>query len=95
MASYRTKLRGYLVLLTEVLRIFYNLGVKYFRFVFIFSIILFAHKSNANTYNFEDLQALEGQKAYKEFLDHARDIRPSQRFGVRCSVIWQQTICFI
>ncbi len=87
MSSYRTKVRGYLVLLTEVLRIFYNLGVKYFRCLSIFMVMLFAKTGLANTYNFEDLQALEVQKAYKEFLDHARDIRPSQR-----SKIWSEML---
>lgn len=32
-----------------------------------------------SAYTFEDLQALEQQKAYREYLEHARDIRPSER----------------
>lgn len=46
----------------------------------IFASFALSHLSVAMAaYTFEDLQALEQQKSYKEFIDHARDIRPSER----------------
>jgi len=38
-------------------------------------------------YSMADLEALEGQKSYNEFFDHALDIRPSQRGSV-----WQRMV---
>lgn len=34
---------------------------------------------SADSYNMSDLEALEAQNSYREFLDHALDIRPSER----------------
>ncbi len=56
--------------------------MKYFCTALISFFALSGSLSAANLYNFEDLQALEGQKSYKEFLNHSRDIRPSERTKV-------------
>ena len=48
---------------------------------------LFGSANAKILYTFEDLQVLEQQKAYREFLDHARDIRPSER-----TKVWQDML---
>lgn len=51
------------------------------------SISVFGVNTANAAYTFEDLQALEQQKAHREFLDHARDIRPSER-----SKVWSEML---
>tara|TARA_R110000868_G_scaffold38661_8_gene135160 strand:- start:8106 stop:9308 length:1203 start_codon:yes stop_codon:yes gene_type:complete len=77
----------YLVLLTEVERIFYNLAMRTFVKLSLLSYLVFGLTSAQASYTFEDLQALEGQKSYREFLQHARDIRPSER-----SKVWSEML---
>jgi len=51
------------------------------RRIYIISTIVFlsSFKLWALSYNISDLEALERDKSYQEFFDHANDIRPSQR----------------
>tara|TARA_R110000868_G_scaffold118569_4_gene314422 strand:+ start:2357 stop:3499 length:1143 start_codon:yes stop_codon:yes gene_type:complete len=49
--------------------------------------LVFGVTSVQAAYTFEDLQALESQKSYREFLQHARDIRPSER-----SKVWSEML---
>ncbi|MFL5783246.1 MAG: hypothetical protein ACJ76H_01470 [Bacteriovoracaceae bacterium] len=46
---------------------------------FLFTLIFVAASSVASTYNQADLTALATEGSYQEFLDHALDIRPSER----------------
>lgn len=75
-------MRGYLVLLTSNERIFYNLDMHRLWMTVLSIFTAWSFSSAQAAYTFEDLQALEQQKAYREFLDHARDIRPSERTKV-------------
>lgn len=42
-------------------------------------LILMCTQAYASSYTMRDLEALEAQKSYQEFLQHAMDIRPSER----------------
>lgn len=53
--------------------------MKYFSYALFINLALICLITADAAYSFEDLQALEAQKAYTEFLKHARDIRPSER----------------
>jgi hypothetical protein len=51
------------------------------KFLFLLSLSIYSFQSlgQSTTYNLKDLEALEAQKSYREFLQHAHDIIPSER----------------
>lgn len=49
----------------------------------------------AGLYDIKDLEVLESNKAYKEFLDHALDVRPSQRGKNWTEMVGNMAIGFI
>ena len=56
---------------------------------------LICSSSWAGIYDIKDLEVLEGNKAYKEFLDHALDVRPSSRNKHWREMVGNMTVGFI